>query len=119
MIKSITGGTGITVTGGAPATTYISPGAQSAGMLRYSPNSGNIEVYDGIAWLTLSIGYATVELTPDVQAVVQWVQEKMDREQMLRALAETSPAVADAVAAVEHAQQQLDIVTTLVSKGNR
>ena len=53
MIKSITGGSGITVMGGMPTTTYISPGAQSAGMLRYSPNSGNIEVYDGIAWLTL------------------------------------------------------------------
>jgi hypothetical protein len=82
-------------------------------MLRYSPNSGNIEVYDGIAWLTLSTGYANIELSPDVQAVVQWAQEKMHREKTLKALAERSPAVADAMAAVEHAQQQLDIVTIL------
>lgn len=116
MIKSITSGTGITVMGGGPTTTYISPGAQSAGMLRYSPNSGNIEVYDGIAWLTLSTGYANIELSADVQAVVQWAREKMDREKMLLALAKHNPAVADAVAAVEHAQQQLDIVTALVQK---
>jgi len=113
MIKNITGGAGITVMGGNPITTYISPGAQSAGMLRYNPNSSNIEVYDGIAWLTLSTSYATVELAPDVQAVVQWAREKMDREKKIKALAERSPAVADAMAAVEHAQQQLDIVTIL------
>jgi hypothetical protein len=113
MIKSINGGTGITVMGGSPTTTYISPGAQSAGMLRYNPNSGNIEVYDGIAWLTLSTGYANIELSSDVQAVVQWAREKMIREKMLKSLAERSPAVADAVAAVERAQEQLDIVATL------
>jgi hypothetical protein len=82
-------------------------------MLRYSPNSGNIEVYDGVAWLTLSTSYATVELTPDVQAVVQWAREKIEQEKTIKALAERSPAVADALAAVEHAQEQLDIVTTL------
>jgi hypothetical protein len=113
MIKSIIGGFGVRVHNGTPTTTYISPGAQSAGMLRYSPNSGNIEVYDGVAWLTLSTSYATVELTPDVQAVVQWAREKIEQEKTIKALAERSPAVADALAAVEHAQEQLDIVTTL------
>jgi hypothetical protein len=113
MIKSITGGSGITVMGGMPTTTYISPGAQSAGMLRYNPNSSNIEVYDGIAWLTLSTGYANIELSADVQAILHWAREKMHREKMLKSLAERSPAVADALAAVEHAQEQLDIVATL------
>ena len=115
MIKSITGGPGITVMGGMPTTTYISPGAQSAGMLRYNPNSSNIEVYDGIAWLTLSTSYANIELSPDVQAVLHWAREKMEREKMLKSLAERSTAVADALAAVEHAQEQLDIVTTLAN----
>jgi hypothetical protein len=115
MIKSIIGGPGITVMGGMPTTTYISPGAQSAGMLRYNPNSSNIEVYDGIAWLTLSTGHANIELSADVQAVVQWTREKMEREKMLKALAERSPAVADAMAAVAHAQEQLDIVATLAN----
>jgi len=113
MIKSITGGSGITVMGGMPTTTYISPGAQSAGMLRYNPNSSNIEVYDGLAWLTLSIGYTNIELSADVQAVLHWAREKMNREKTLRELADRSPAVADAMAAVEHAQEQLDIVATL------
>ena len=116
MIKNITGGSGISVVGGTPTTTYISPGAQSAGMLRYNSNSSNIEVYDGIAWLTLSTSYASIELSPDVQAVVQWAQGKMAEESRLKELASKHPAVADALAVVEHAQEQLDIVTTLVQK---
>lgn len=116
MIKSITGGSGISVVGGTPTTTYMSPGAQSAGILRYNPNSSNIEVYDGIAWLTLSTSYTSIELSPHVQAVVAWAQGKMAEETHLKTLAAKHPAVADALAAVEHAQEQLDIVTTLVQK---
>lgn len=116
MIKNITGGPGINVQGGTPSMTYISPGSQSAGILRYNPNSGNIEVYDGLAWLTLSTGYANIDLAPHVQAVVAWAQGKMAEETRLRQLAEKHPVVADAIAAVAHAQEQLDIVTTLVQK---
>ena len=116
MIKSISAGQGLVVHNGSPTTTYISPGAQSAGMLRYSPNSGNIEVYDGIAWLTLSTSYTNIELSPHVQAVVAWAQGKMAEESRLKELASKHPSVADALAAVEHAQEQLDIVTTLVQK---
>jgi hypothetical protein len=113
MIKGFVGGSGVVVNNGNAPSIYISPGAQSAGMMRYNSNSGNIEVYDGIAWLTLSTSNATVELAPDVQAVLHWASEKMKLEKKIKALAERSPAVADALAAVEHAQQQLDIVTIL------
>jgi UDP-3-O-acyl-N-acetylglucosamine deacetylase len=116
MIKGIINGNGIVVHNGNPVTPYISPGAQSAGMLRYNSNSNNMEVYDGVTWLTMSTSYASIELSPDVQNVIQWAREKMEQERKIKALAEKHSAVADALAAVEHAQQQLDIVTTLVQK---
>jgi hypothetical protein len=40
----------------------------------------------------------------------------MEEEKRLEELAKRHPAVADALAAVAHAQEQLDIVTTLVQR---
>ena len=40
----------------------------------------------------------------------------MTEEKRLEELAKSHPSVADALAAVEHAQEQLDIMTALVKK---
>lgn len=110
------GGRGVVVNNSSLPTVYISPGAQSAGMMRYNPNSTNIEVYDGNAWIALSTSYPNVELSYEVLEVINWAAEKMKLEKKIKELAERNPAVSDALAAVEHAQQQLDIVTTLCIK---
>ena len=116
MIKGITAGFGLSVNNGMPTVPYISPGAQSSGMLRYNSNSSSIEVYDGVAWLTWSGAFAHVELNGVTQEAVQWVHRQMEKEKRLEELAKRHPAVADAMAAVAHAQEQLDIVTTLVQR---
>jgi hypothetical protein len=85
-------------------------------MLRYNSSSSNIEVYDGVTWLTLSSGQTQVSLDGPTQEAVQWVRRRMEKEKRLEELANRHPAVADAVAAVTHAQEQLDIVTTLVQR---
>jgi hypothetical protein len=85
-------------------------------MLRYNSSSGNVEVYDGVAWLTLSSGPTQVSLDGPTQEAVQWVRRRMEDEKRLAELAKRHPAVADAVAAVAQAQEQLDIVTTLVQR---
>jgi hypothetical protein len=95
---------------------YISPGSQSAGILRYNTNLKNIEVYDGVSWLTLSGGHTQISLDGPTQEAVQWVRRRMEQEKRLEELARQYPAVADAAAAVAQAQEQLDIVTTLVQK---
>jgi hypothetical protein len=116
MIKGLMGGRGIVVNNGTPSSIYISPGAQSSGMMRYNPNMNNVEVYDGLSWQTLTTNYPNVELSYDVIEVINWASEKMKHEKKIKELAEQHLAVADAVAAVEHAQQQLDIVATLCTK---
>jgi hypothetical protein len=116
MIKGITQGAGLVVNNGNPTNPYISPGSISAGMMRYNPNSNNIEVYDGVNWITLFGGQTQISLDGPTQEAVQWVRRQMEQEKRLEELAKKHPAVADALAAVEHAQEQLDIVTALVQK---
>lgn len=116
MIKGITQGAGLVVNNGNPMNPYISPGSISAGMMRYNPNSNNIEVYDGVNWITLSSSYVQISLDAPTQEAVQWVRRRMEQEKRLEELARQHPAVADAAAAVAQAQEQLDIVTALVQK---
>ena len=113
MIKGITQGAGLFVSNGNPMNPYISPGSISAGMMRYNPNSNNIEVYDGINWITLSGGYVQVGLDGPTLEAVEWVKRKMEQEKRLEELAKTHPGVADAIDAVRLAEQQLQTVATL------
>jgi len=114
MIQGIIPGTGLVTTGGSSMQPYISPGSQSAGILRYNTSLKNIEVYDGVSWLTLSGSHTQISLDGPTQEAVQWVRRRMEQEKRLEELARQHPAVADAVAAVAQAQEQLDIVTALV-----
>ena len=116
MIEGIIPGVGLTTSGDSSRQPYISPGSQSAGILRYNTNSRNIEVYDGVTWLPLSSGHAHISLDGPTQEAVQWVRRQMEKEKRLEELAKRHPAVADALAAVAQAQEQLDIVTTLVQQ---
>ena len=55
MIKSLSGGPGVTVNnGGTPyAYVYVNMSVPSAGMMRFNGSTSNIEVYDGSVWLTM------------------------------------------------------------------
>jgi len=114
MIKGITAGPGIHISGNDYSTPYIDMARPSAGMVRC--NGSSIEVYDGVVWLTLSSNTPQIELDPVAQEAVEWVRHKMEQEKRMLELAKKHPAVADAMAIVSHAQEQLDIVTALVQE---
>ena len=116
MIQGIIPGIGLVTTGAGAMQPYISPGSQSAGILRYNSSLKNIEVYDGVSWLPLSSGHTQISLDGPTQEAVQWVRRRMEQEKRLEELARQHPAVADAAAAVAQAQEQLDIVTALVQQ---
>lgn len=120
MIKNITTGAGLQVNGSYSnwPTFYNTPsstGNSLVGQMRYNGSSQNMEVYDGNSWLTVTGAYPTIELAGDVQAVINWARTKMTREAELRLLAAKNESVADALAAVEKAQEQLEVVATLVN----
>jgi hypothetical protein len=109
MIKSLNGKNYITVShfNGSP---YISPGSQSAGMVRYNPNMQNMEVYDGNSWQTLS-GYADIGLSGDAEMAIEWAQKKMLEEAKLEELCKQFPTL-------EKAKANFDMILAMVKHEN-
>lgn len=94
MIKFINGKNFVNVShyAGNP---YISPGAQSAGMIRYNVQNQSMEVYDGNGWQMLNAG-ADIGLTADAEAAIQWAKQKMVEEQRIDELCKKYPGLAKA-----------------------
>jgi hypothetical protein len=116
MIKWIThSGRYLQVTGGSPISTYVPPGSQSAGMLRYNTSSCNIEVYDGSSWKELSTTYASVSITAEAEALLDWARRKRDEEFQIETLAKEHPAINIALDNLKKAKIQLD-ATIILSK---
>ena len=111
MIRNIAGGPGIMVSGSAYSAPYVDASRPSAGMVRY--NNGNIEVYDGGSWLVMQSSYPTIELDSETREILQWAQNQMVEQELMKALADKHPAVADALAARERADEAVRIAVAL------
>jgi hypothetical protein len=94
---------------------YIPPGGQSAGMLRYNTNMNTVEVYDGQVWKEVTNGYASVSLTGEAEALLDWARKKRDEELQIEALAREHPAINFALENLKKAKMQLD-ATIILSK---
>jgi hypothetical protein len=73
-----------------------------------------IQVFNGSGWSTMPLSYSTVGINPVYQQAINWALAKMTQEQQMKALAEQHPAIADLVAAVDKAQEQLQMTAALV-----
>lgn len=111
MIRNITGGYGIHVSGSIYNAPYIDTTRASAGMVRYV--GGNLEVYDGSSWLPMQSSYPQIELDHETQEILRWAQTRMVEEQRMQALAKSHPTVADALLARDRAEDALKIATAL------
>jgi hypothetical protein len=97
MITNLSNGVGISITGNSTMRPYISPGGQSAGILRYNTSSNNLEVYDGLAWQALtSSGPTYISLNQESQDAIQWVHKKMQEERDLQRLIDNHIGLRDA-----------------------
>ena len=114
MINTIINGAGINVINGIHSALYIDMTRPSAGLVRY--NNNHFEVYDGNSWMKIPGGDAQVTLDGVTLESLQWVRRKMTEEKRLEELAKSHPSVADAVAAVAQAQEQVAIVAALVQQ---
>ena len=117
MIKGInSSGRYITVSGGTASNPYISPGSVGAGMMRYNPNMNCIEVNDGNSWQQLGMSYATVELNPDTEALLEWARLERTKQRILAERIEQTPALKKAYEAVVRAQENFDILDKIVGE---
>ena len=119
MIKNITAGLGLTINNNYSSwpsfyNTVSSTGNSLVGQIRYNGSSQNMEVYDGNTWISMSTSHPQVELSGDVQSVVNWARKKMSEEARIQELAAKHPSVADALEAVAKAEEQVRIVAALV-----
>lgn len=91
MIKNVLtkGNLVSTYIGSAP---YISPGSQSAGMVRYNTNSQAMEVYDGVAWRELSTNIE-MGLSAEAEATIDWARKKMLEEARIDELCKKYPGL--------------------------
>ena len=93
MIKGINAGPHLTVMNGYSPTPSFSPGAQSAGMIRYNTNMHCLEVYDGISWITLGAAHPTIELAPASREALEWAMQKQHEERKLKDMMERHPGL--------------------------
>lgn len=120
MIKTINGGTGISVTGASsnwPSfyNNTAASGNTLIGQMRYNGSNQTTEVYDGASWMALTPAYPMIELSGEVQTILNWAKSKMVEEFRLKQLAAKHPSLQDALDQLEHAQEQVRIVEALVT----
>ena len=122
MIANVTanGGSLLWVSTGGSTMPYINMNAPSSGMMRWNGNNNSIEVFDGSTnlWQQMYGKTADIQLSPQIQAVVNWAHLKMKEESEWEKLAETNDAVKIALESMKKAKQQLDITAKLVKEHN-
>ncbi len=117
MIKGINSSSRyITVTGGSPANPYISPGSVGAGMVRWNPNMNYMEVNDGVTWKELSMNYATVELTPETESLLEWARYERSKQQIREDAVRKNPALQKAYEAIRRAEENFDLLETIAKE---
>lgn len=115
MIKGLTGGQGVLVSGGGTSLPYVNQNTSDSfsGLLRIWGN--DIQYYSNGMWTTLPTSYASVTLDASTDAVVKWAQSKMafeasekaSRDYMQRRAREI-PALAKALESIERAESTRD-----------
>ena len=119
MLKGInTSGRYLTVSGGIPSNPYISPGAAGAGMMRYNPNMNCIEVNDGSIWKQLESSYASVELTPETESLLEWARLERTKQRVMEDRIKKHPALQKAYEAIQRAEDNFDILDKIIGDEN-
>ncbi len=116
MIKNLTGGFGITITGSMNPDPYISPGSAGAGMIRWNPNMNCMEVNDGNMWKQFTWSYPTIELDSNAKAVMNWAMQKMQEDSLRQQRIRDNPALEKAYEAIKRAEANFDILDKIAGK---
>lgn len=95
MIKNLNPGSSwIQVTNSNYSDPPSSPGALSAGMLRWNSNLNTVEVYNGMSWYCID-NNAVVDLTDIAKQTLSWAYNKMKEENRIKELMARHPSLKD------------------------
>ena len=84
-----------------------------SGTLRFNPVSKFLEVFNGHSWSIVNTTLS-INMTHDANQAIDWAIQKMNLEKEARQLAETNDSVKSALDNLNNAQEQLDIILTLI-----
>jgi len=114
MIKGLMGGTNVIVSGGSTSVPYVSQNNTNPmqGMIRVW--GSDMQVFDGNAWMTMSTSYATVDLSADVQTLLQWAREQKIKQANREARIKKNPALQKAFENIKRAEENFDLIDALV-----
>ncbi len=116
MIKSLTGGFGISISGSMSSDPYISPGSAGAGMIRWNPNMNCMEVNDGNMWKQITWSFPTIELDSNAKSVIQWAMQKMQEDSLRQQRIRDNPALQKAYEAIKRAEANFDILDKIAGE---
>lgn len=120
MIKGInSSGRYVKVTSGGSSDPYISPGSVGAGMLRWNSNMNTMEVNDGNSWKSFNMSYATVELTPEAEDLLEWARKERDRQRTRENAVRKNPALQKAYDAIKRAEENFDLLETIAKEHDK
>lgn len=114
MIKGITGGKFIQISGGSPSNTYISPGAVGSGQMRYNGNMNCIEVNDGNSWIRMDMSFAQIQLDVEAESILNWARQERERQRLREKRIQENPALKKAYEAIIRAEENYDMLDRIV-----
>lgn len=116
MIDYVVGGEYLVVTSNKGAQPYINMSSSQpmVGMLSYDNGSQQLKVFDGMSWMTVGGGSATVNLNSNAISILKWAENKMREEQHLKVLAENHLSIKDLLDQIKEKEEQLKMVQTLI-----
>ena len=119
MIKGLSGGIGVIVSGGSTSLPYVSTNQNNPmqGMLRI--NGNDMQVFDGNNWMTLGSSYASVTLDSDTQSLLQWAREQRTNDVKRAELIKNNPALQKAYEAIKRSEANFDILSKFVENDER
>lgn len=101
----------IYIHGGHSHIPYISPGSAGAGMIRWNPNTNQLEVNDGNIWIKFSETVPEIGLTDEAEEIMDWAREKMREEQRIKELCQRYPAL-------QKAKDNYDLILNIIKDEN-
>ena len=117
MIKGIAPmGKYTVVSAGNTSVPYINQNINNPiqGMIRIS--GSDIQVFDGITWMTMNTSYASIGLSSDAESLLDWARKKRDEEIEIDLLAAANPTIKDLLDQIKEKEDQIQMVMNLIKK---
>jgi len=104
------------VSAGNTSVPYVNPNINNPiqGMIRISGT--DMQVFDGTTWMKMNTSYASVGLSPDAEALLDWAKKKRDEEIEIDLLAAANPTIKDLLEQIKEKEDQIQMVMTLIKK---